>query len=99
MVRGPNGENKRRYIEDQTKQEVQMIVLYDIFKLLILQSVTIEERSSTKRRRNPTELLDVRIYKNAIIQIQTISAMFTLSYMSQQLVLRVISRAHGHNSD
>ena len=42
---------QRRYVEDQTRQEIQMEVLHDIFEMLIPQSVTTEESRSAKRCR------------------------------------------------
>ena len=68
-----NGENKRhinqfrrRYVEDNTKQEVKW-TLYNVFEVPIPQIVTTEERCSTKRKIDSTELLKVNYKRKNII--------------------------------
>ena len=56
----------RKYVEDQTRLEVQMEVLYEVFKVAFPQSITTEERCLTKRKINPTELLDINPKRKSI---------------------------------
>ena len=52
-----------------------MEVQYDVFKVPIPKSVTTEERHSTKRKRNPRELLDVNA-KKRIFSVENKTQMF-----------------------